>query len=254
MSNPNLPPGRVPPALPGHTPSAPKPPKTPGKRFSLRDQWPWLPWVLPLALFLVLTALEGQFPDYYPLFYTGKIAVITAVLLALRRFLPEAKPNREGVGIAVGLGLVLFALWVGVDKISPHFPAIFGNRIGYNPFQQIANPVNRALFLLVRFFGLVVIAPVCEEVFYRGFLLRFVTDMDDFRRVPLGRFSSTAFAVNVVLMAASHPEWLAAAVFSAALCALMARTRSLFACIVCHGVTNLALGVYVLLAQDWKYW
>ena len=29
---------------------------------------------------------------------------------------------------------------------------------------------------------------------------------------------------------------------------------TLFACIVAHGVTNLALGLYVLLSHDWRYW
>jgi hypothetical protein len=35
---------------------------------------------------------------------------------------------------------------------------------------------------------------------------------------------------------------------------LLRWTRSLFACIVAHGVTNLALGTYVLMTGDWKYW
>ena len=250
MPTPNLPPGRpAPPKL-----SGPAPKNKPAKPLSLRERMPWLPWVLPFALFLVLAALEGQFTDYYPVFYSVKIALVTAVLMRLWRFLPEAHVRRDGVGLAIGLGLVLAVLWVEVDIITPHFPAIFGNRIGYDPFAKIHNPLFRVLFLLVRFFGLVAIAPVCEELFYRGLLLRFITDMDDFRRVAIGRFSMGAFAAVVGLMAVSHPEWLAAAVFSAAMCALLARTRNLFACIVAHGVTNFALGIYVLLSHDWKYW
>lgn len=253
MPTPNLPPGRpASPKLSGPAPSAPK--KKPARTLSLRERMPWIPWVLPFALFLVLTALEGQFADYYPVFYTVKIALVGAVLLRLWKFLPEAHPRRDGLGLAIGLGVILAILWVGIDTVTPHFPAIFGNRVGYNPIAKIPNPALRALFLLVRFFGLVAIAPVCEELFYRGFLLRFITDMDDFRRVSIGRFSTGAFAAVVVLMAVSHPEWLAAAVFSAAMCALLARTRNLFACIAAHGVTNLVLGIYVLLSHDWKYW
>lgn len=246
----NLPPAPTPPALSG--PGAP-PPRA-RKKQSLRERMPWLPWVLPFALFLVLTSLEGQFTAYYPWFYTAKMVLVTWILLRLRRFLPEAAPRKDGLGLAVGLGLILTVLWVAVDYITPHFPKLLGTRIGYDPFHELPNPVGRTLFLLVRFYGLVVIAPVCEELFYRGFLLRLVTDFDDFRRVPLGRFSTTAFAAVVVLMGLSHPEWLSALVFSAALCALLARTRNLFACIVCHGVTNLALGIYVLAFHAWKFW
>ncbi len=245
-----LPPAPTPPALSG--PAAPPP--RPRKKQSLRERLPWLPWVLPFVLFLVLTALEGQFTAFYPWFYTAKMVMITAVLLRLRPFLPEAAPHKNGLGLAVGLGLVLTVLWVAIDFVTPHFPQLLGTRIGYNPFRELPQAGARDLFLLVRFYGLVVVAPICEELFYRGFLLRFVTDLDDFRRVPIGRFSTTAFAVVVVLMASSHPEWLSALVFSAALCALLARTRSVFACIVCHGVTNLALGVYVLAAHAWKFW
>jgi CAAX prenyl protease-like protein len=235
--------------LPGN---APKPRV---KRIPLRDRMPWLPYVLPLAVFVVLGALEGQFGSSYPIVYSLKIGLVTGVLVALWPFLPEAYPRKAGVGLAVLLGVVLTVVWVAGTWLmgALHLPFL-GKREGYNPFTAIPNAPLRWAFLAVRFFGLVVIAPIVEEVFYRGFLLRYVTDMDDFRRVPLGRFTASAFAVNVVLMALTHPEWLVAGLFSAAMCALLARTRSLFPCIIAHGVTNLLLGVYVVFSQDWKYW
>lgn len=234
--------------------SAPKPA---AKKLTLRDKLPWLPYVAPLAVFVLLSALEGQLAAAYPLLYAVKIALVTWVFLSLRRFLPEVKPEKTGLGLAVGMGVVLAVVWVLGDRLTEllhlHF-SFFGSRVGFNPVHEIPNVALRVAFLIVRFLGLVVVAPVVEELFYRGFLLRYVTDPDDFRRVPLGRFSGTAFAVCVGLMALTHPEWLVAGVFSAAMCALIARTRSLFACIVAHGVTNGLLGVYVLLSHDWKYW
>ena len=112
----------------------------------------------------------------------------------------------------------------------------------------------RAAFLAVRFFGLVVIVPIIEETFYRGFLLRYVTDLDDFRRAQTGTFSLGALGINVALFAFSHPEWLAAAIFALAMCGLLARTKNLFACIVAHAVTNLLLGLYVIHYGAWQYW
>jgi hypothetical protein len=35
---------------------------------------------------------------------------------------------------------------------------------------------------------------------------------------------------------------------------LLVKTRSLGACIIAHGVTNLLLGVYVLYSRDWYFW
>ncbi len=232
-------------------------PKRPKKRVSMRDKIPWLPYVLPLLVFLLLTGLESTFEAVYPAFYAVKIALVGAVIVVLWRFLPEAKPRAQGLGLAVALGVVLAFVWVIGDRITGllhlHF-AFLGRRVGYDPLREIGSPVARAAFLAVRFLGLVVVVPICEEVFYRGFLLRFVTDPDDFRRVAIGRFTMGAFLVNVVLMAGSHPEWLVAAIFSAAMCSLVARTRNLFACVVAHGVTNLLLGVYVVTFHQWQYW
>ncbi len=246
--------------LPGETP--PKrltgnAPKTAAKKRTLRERLPWLPYVAPLALFLLLTLLEGQFGAAYPLLYAVKLVLVTWVFWSLRRFLPEVRFERTGLGLAIGLGVALAVVWVLGDRLTGllhlHF-AFLGNRTGFDPVREIPNVGLRAVFLVVRFYGLVLVAPVVEELFYRGFLLRYVTDPDDFRRVPLGRFNGMAFGVNVGLMAVSHPEWLVAGLFSAAMCALLARTRSLSACIVAHGVTNLALGVYVLVSHDWKFW
>lgn len=246
--------------LPGETP--PKRltgdgPKTALKKRTLRDRLPWLPYVTPLAVFVLLTVLEGQFGGAYPLLYALKVGLVMWVFWSLRRFLPEVRFARTGLGLAVGLGVALAVVWVVGDRLTEllhlHF-SFLGSRTGFDPVQQIPNPAARAAFLVVRFFGLVIVAPVVEELFYRGFLLRYVTDPDDFRRVPLGRFSATAFVVCVGLMALTHPEWLVAGLFSAAMCALLARTRSLFACVVAHGVTNFVLGVYVLVSHDWKYW
>ena len=51
-----------------------------------------------------------------------------------------------------------------------------------------------------------------------------------------------------------HPEWLAAIICAVAYGLLLKQTKSLFACIVAHATTNLALGIYILLFQKWHYW
>ncbi len=241
--------------LPGQTPKkltgdGQKPGPT---RRTMRDKMPWLPYALPLIVFVLLTGLEPTFETIYPFFYAVKIAVVTGVLVVLWRFLPEARPQRTGLGLAAAMGVLLTFVWVIGDHFTPHFK-VLGTRIGYDPFQAIPNAFGRWAFLAIRLYGFVVIAPVVEEVFYRGFLLRFVTDPEDFRRVAIGRFTMGAFLFNVVLMAASHPEWLVAGIFSAAMCALVARTRSVFACIVAHGVTNLMLAAYIIQFHQWQYW
>jgi len=215
---------------------------------------PWLPYVAPFVLFLLLSTVDSHVPPAaFPLFYAVKIALVGLLLIALRGYFPEARPGGGGWAAATALGLVLFFLWIAVDRHTPHF-AFLGTRTGFNPNREIATPAGIVFFLLVRFLGLVVVVPIIEELFYRGFLLRFVSDADDFRRVPVGTFSALALGVNVVLFALSHPEWLAAAIFALALCLLLRWTKNLFTCILAHGVTNLLLGVYILHTGQWQYW
>ncbi len=221
---------------------------------TLKSLPPWVPYAAPFALFLLLTTLESQLPqEAYPLAYTIKIVLVTLLLIVLRGAWPEARPGGGGWAAAAILGVALLFAWIVVDKHTPHF-AFLGHREAYNPALAIPSRAGLIAFLGVRFFGLVVIVPIVEELFYRSFLLRFVTDMDDFQRVPLGTFSLLALGINVFVFALSHPEWLAAAIFALAMCLLLRWTKNLFACILAHGTTNLLLGIFVLHTGQWQYW
>jgi membrane protease YdiL (CAAX protease family) len=48
--------------------------------------------------------------------------------------------------------------------------------------------------------------------------------------------------------------WLTSIVWAAMVGLLLIYTRSLGACIVAHGVTNLLLALYVLYTRDWSFW
>jgi CAAX prenyl protease-like protein len=205
-----------------------------------------------MALFLLLTTLEGYAPrSYYVGLYVLKVCLVTAGCSS------SATPGGGRSGSTARAAarrrrrLGVFAEWVLIDKWVP-YPHL-GGRSAFNPFAAIGDPMLRTLFLAARFYGLVLLVPVMEELFWRSFLLRYATD-PDFRKLPVGAFSWTAFAIVAVMFGAAHPEWLVAVIAACAYALLLRQTRSLFACIVAHGVTNLALGVYVLATGDWKYW
>jgi CAAX prenyl protease-like protein len=217
---------------------------------------PWVAYVAPLALFLGLSQFDTSFGvNHYPAVYGVKLLMVGASLLLFRLagFYPELRLEWRYMPVALTLGIVLCALWVGVDSVTPHF-AFLGQRAGFDPFKSISNPIRLYGFLAERFLGLVLIVPVMEELFYRSFVLRFVIDSVDFRRVAIGTFEPLSCVIAVVIMASAHPEWLAAALFSVAMNVLLYRTRSVFACILTHGATNLALGLYVLLSHAWRFW
>jgi CAAX prenyl protease-like protein len=213
----------------------------------------WLSYVAPMAAFMVITALEGSLPKQYVWVYIAKAILVTALLIAGRAtWKAEIRPTLPMLLLGTVVGLICFAGWVTIDPLTPHFK-FMGVRTAYNPFKEIADPTVRALFLAVRFYGLVLVVPVMEELFWRSFLLRWITDQD-FEKLPVGTFSWGAFAIVAAGFGLAHPEWLVAILFACAMALLLRQTRSLFACIVAHSVTNLALGIFVLTTGKWLYW
>jgi uncharacterized protein len=213
----------------------------------------WWTYGGPFVLFGVLTMLEGYVPaGWYPLVYSAKVIAVTASLIAAGAARRDISPSSRGVASSILIGLAVFAAWVGVDTWVP-YPHL-GSRIGFNPFTALAHPSwAAAAFLCVRFYGLVLVVPVMEELFMRSFLLRYFTS-PDISKVPIGTFSASAFWIVAGLSALSHPEWLVAIIASVAYALLLRRTRRLFDVVVAHATTNAALGIYVVLTGDWKYW
>ncbi|MBC8135564.1 MAG: CAAX prenyl protease-related protein [Fibrella sp.] len=216
---------------------------------------PWLPYVLPMLLFLLATQGESYLPkSVYPLAYAVKAVIVTATLaVCARTWRHELRFDGKALAFGLVAGCVGLPLWLGVSEMTPPL-SFLGTRAAYNPFDEIPDATLRTVFLATRFFGLAVMVPIMEEVFWRSFLLRFVTDQDKWYTLSVGTFSPVALAIVCALFGVAHPEYLAAIVFALLMAGLLRFTKSLLACVIAHGVTNLALGIYVLVTGNWKYW
>ena len=220
----------------------------------IRRQPAWIGYVVPMALFLVMTTLEGMWPGRYLWLYIAKVVVVSASLVLFRDTWKDYRLDWRVLAPAILVGLFVFAEWIPVDRLTPyHFTG--GKRTALDPFSSIHDPELRYVFLAFRFFGLALMAPFMEELFWRSFLLRFVSEPDgDFRSLPMGKFTRGAFAIVAVAFAIAHPEWLSALICAIAYGLLLWRTKNLFAPFIAHAVTNLVLGIYILHAHAWQYW
>jgi CAAX prenyl protease-like protein len=236
---------------------------SPGAAPSAADTWAlaW-PYVAPLLGFLALTSLEGQLPTardgtpspvWFPLAYTVKIVLVASLLWWSRAAWRDLRPfpGPAALGLAVLVGLAVIVAWVGLDRL--HYPAIpwLGKRTAFNPASL--RPAARAGFLAARFFGLVVLVPVIEELFYRSFLMRWMVD-PEITKVPIGQVTLAGLAATTAVFGFSHPEWLPALLTGLAWGWLVWQTKSVSACVVSHAVANLALGIYVLTTGEWRFW
>lgn len=257
------------------------------KRGWLR-RWPWVTFVVPYAIFLIVGSVEPSEPkpepaapadgpkvislddeaekhddlmpyEYYPRVYTVKIVLtVVAMLAVLPGYL--AFPFRIH-GIAWLVGAVGAVAWVALAKLQvalyPMLPKLLadllemGGRTGFNPLEQLKDDPTWAWgFLAIRFFGLVVVVAIIEEFFLRGFLMRYVMDID-WPLIPFGFVNRLGLLAVIGFPVLAHPERLAALAWFSMVTWLMVRTKSIWDCIVAHAVTNLLLGLYVVWSGDW---
>jgi CAAX prenyl protease-like protein len=196
----------------------------------------------------------------YPKVYTWKIGLTTlAMLLVLPGY--RAFPVRVH-GIAWIVGIVGAIVWIGLCKLHLEKALLeplglggilnFVRRPGFNPIAEIKdNPQWAYGFLAIRFFGLVIVISIVEEFFLRGFLMRYVMDVD-WHLIPFAVVNRLALITGTVFPMLMHPgELFAAAAWFSMVTWLMLRTKSIWDCIIAHAVTNLLMGLWVVYSGDW---
>lgn len=214
---------------------------------------PLTPRVAPFIIFLLLTAGQGQFgatSAYW--FYLAKTVVGLWMIWETWPLIPEMRWAVSWEAVAVGLGVLV--LWIALD---PHYPKINLSK----PAEANANPSLvfgahsplACFFLGVHIFGMTVVVPPLEEVFYRSFLYRFIAK-PDFLNVPLNRFLPVPFFATAIVFGFEHSQWLAGILCGLAYQWLVLRRNRLGDAITAHAITNLLLGLWVIWRGAWNFW
>jgi CAAX prenyl protease-like protein len=214
--------------------------------------------VLPMLLFVfLLGAINFIKRPHGPLWVTApelwiyplQTLLCAALLFFFRRYY-EFHQLRQ-TWLVLVIGLAVFVLWIAPQQWF-HFPP---RDNGFNPEIFSSSPILYWLILLFRFFRLVVVVPVLEEIFWRAFLLRFLIS-EKFASVPFGTFGWLSFAVVTLAFAFSHAraDWPAALAAGALYNLVAYRTRSLLSCVLTHALTNFALGLWIVANRQWGFW
>jgi len=219
------------------------------------------PYVVPFVVFMGGLALAGAVagaggssenlllsrPEFwvYPLqtFLCG-----AALVIYWKRYDFGA---RKGWGTAIAAGVLALALW-----LSPQ--VLFGvppRTGGFDPTVFSDIPLLYWLTVVARFARLVVIVPLVEEIFWRGFLMRYLI-REDFESVALGAYKPLSFfgVAGLFMLVHSMPDWPAAFLTGLIYNFLAVKTKSLAACVAAHAVTNLGLGLYIMATRQWGFW
>ena len=219
----------------------------------LRD--PALPYVIPFVLFVAFLALDRYLPFSPETNYAVRFLVVFTVLALFsgQVIIPHFSNFRGSAAV----GVALFAIWVAPDVLWPAYREswLFTNGIVGSPKSSLPEGAKASLtYIIFRVLSSVVNVPVLEELFWRGWFMRWLVSRD-FLKVPLGTYTAQSFWLVAVLFASEHGSYwdvglIAGIVFNW----WMMRTKSLADCILAHAVTNACLAGYVLIRGEWQYW
>lgn len=214
--------------------------------------------VIPFVVFMLLLQLRGMAPadgswGFDPRWIYGLTVLVVGALLAVwwreyGELSAQLWPSSREAGLAVGVGLVVFALWIQLDA----------------PWMQLAPPT--ALFMpidaqgqliwplvAVRWIGAALLVPVMEELFWRSFLMRWFQH-ETFEGVVPQQIGLRAIVLSTFVFMLAHTLWLAAIVAGLAYAWLYRRTGKLWVPVIAHAVTNFALGIWVVATGHWAFW
>jgi CAAX prenyl protease-like protein len=211
-------------------------------------------WVGPFAIFAIWLLVDKRLPLANPTKEIVRDLVLVAAILGLsRRVLPRSAPHWLG---SISLGVGVFLVWVAPDLLIPGWRehALFQNGITGRITTSIPPAELTPLMLTLRTARAALIVPVLEELFWRGWLPRWIQD-SKVDRVPLGHYTPLAFWATALLFATEHgPFWEVGLLAGLIYNWWMRRTRSLGDLMLAHGVTNLVLSLYVVATGRWRFW
>lgn len=202
-------------------------------------------YVGPMLAVIATSLVTGLFATDIDLFYFARTVAGALVLWLCRGYFKDLRGMPSLISVVIGL--VIAALWMlmvkppegGVSPLALELDAL--------------SPVSRALWLTGRLIGFVVIAPLTEELAFRGYLLRRVQDRD-FSQVPTTQWNVQAVLISSLLFGAIHADLIAGTAAGALFAFAMLHRGKLIDAIAAHAVANAVLAVFGLARGAYWLW
>jgi len=212
---------------------------------------PAVAYIAPFAVFIALRWLP--FPPEW-LAPVRFVAVAAMLAVFSRRVIPRRASSPIG---SIVLGAAVLAIWIGPDLLWPGYRDAWLFHNGITGIARSSLPVHlksNAFFIAMRVLESAILVPVVEELFWRGWLMRWAI-RPDFESVPMGQYTALSFWVVALLFASEHgPYWEVGLIAGVAYNWWLVRTRNLADCMLAHAVTNALLAGYVLRFDQWQFW
>jgi len=200
-----------------------------------------MPILAILAAGAVTRAIASDFEYLYPL----RVVAGLWMLMRYRRSLAGLDWGWSWRGPA--LGVIVFLLWIGAAQLQLHASGI--------PEKLTALPPSlRSLWIVSRLAGGVLIVPIAEELAYRGYLMRRLSQAH-FEAVRFQSVRWPALAATAIVFGFAHGAlWLPGIAAGVGFGLLVIRRGQIGEAVVAHATSNALLAACVLGGNQWQLW
>lgn len=193
--------------------------------------------IIPFIAFLfsafVLQAFSQSPELYYPirvLVMAGALALVFPYLKSLV-WRPSALPVLAGVIVGIA--------WLAMT------PTTTSNESELALALAGLSGTSFVIWVIARTLGTVVLVPIIEEIFFRGYILKKLDSGSLIARIAAITVSSLAFAIL-------HQKWLAAFLAGIIFALVMLRRGRVTDAIIAHGIANGIIAAFAIASQDWS--
>ncbi|MCC6493155.1 MAG: exosortase E/protease, VPEID-CTERM system [Pirellulales bacterium] len=227
-------------------------PQASGEAAEPPARYPAAPLLMPLlamvAAAMVCAAFNSQSLD---LLYPLKVIVAGGTLCYFAAAYSRDRLLQGSFSwAACWIGALVFVTWIALEPLAGVLPS---QHVSAAAELHGLGPALATAWIVFRAIGSVVVAPLAEELAFRGYLTRRLID-EDFESVPMGSFSWPSFILSAVLFGGLHGRWMAGTLAGVAFGWALYRRGRLIDAIVAHATANALITGYVIATGDWTAW
>lgn len=163
------------------------------------------------------------------------------------------------LGIAFWLLPAMAYDWLGLTGKTTGVLAALGvdaRADGFDP-GVFENPAAWWSAVVLRFLRAAVVVALVEEIFWRGFIMRYVCDWEgDYWKQPFGKATWKSYLIVTGLFMIAHApvDYAGAFVYGSLTYLLCVWSKNLGACVIMHAVANFLMGLYIMATGKYGLW
>lgn len=198
--------------------------------------------LVPFVFFASLSLISGIFVKDFDYLYPGKTILVLLTGIYFWKTYRIRKPNNWVEPIIAGS--VVAVVWIVLIPEDPQKNALIDQALSA---MSLGALVSWSLFRMIGFF---IVAPVLEELVFRGYLICRISGQElvnDQRLV----FSFSALIVSSVLFGILHNAWIAGTVAGALFAFVRFRSETIASPIIAHSAANVLVAMWALHTKNW---